>query len=118
MFRKISRIYYWPLHPIPVLTPFHQVGINIVGPLPITPRSNRYIVVATDYMTKWPEARAIPFANAQEVSSFIFEEIICRHGCPEKLLSDCGTHFLNHVVDRLLEKFRIKHLLSSKNGTW
>ncbi|CAG8694625.1 7998_t:CDS:2, partial [Gigaspora rosea] len=64
-----------PLHPITVATSFHQVGINIVGPLPIKPRANYYIVVATDYMTKWAEAKAIPFANAQEVSGPVTTKI-------------------------------------------
>ncbi|CAG8722691.1 15887_t:CDS:2, partial [Gigaspora rosea] len=88
----------------------NAVGIDIVGPLPIMPRANRYIVVETDYMTKWPKAKIIPFANAQEVSNFIFDEIICHHRCSEKLLSDRGTHFCNQVVDRLLLKFSMKHL--------
>ncbi|CAG8660852.1 952_t:CDS:2, partial [Gigaspora rosea] len=48
------------------------------------PRANCYIVVATDYMPKWPENKAIPFANAQEVSYFLFSDIICRYGCPKK----------------------------------
>jgi len=44
------------LHLIPVQTPFFQVGIDFVGPLPKTARGNRYILVAMDYLTKWPEA--------------------------------------------------------------
>ncbi|CAG8651252.1 13824_t:CDS:1, partial [Gigaspora rosea] len=55
-----------PLHPISIEAPFFKIGIDIVSPLPNTPRGNRYIVVATDYMTKWPEARAIKNTNAQE----------------------------------------------------
>ena len=73
----------------------HTPGIDIVGPLPRTQQSNRYIVVAIDYFTKWPEARAIPEATAKEVSKFIYEDIICRHGCLEKILSDNGSHFKN-----------------------
>ncbi|CAG8727518.1 11605_t:CDS:2, partial [Cetraspora pellucida] len=102
MFNKIRDYYYWPqmyddireyvrtcercqkqshrkskepLHPIPVEAPFHKIGIDIVGPLPITPQSNKYIVVATNYMTKWPEARAIPRDTAEEVAKFVYEEI-------------------------------------------
>ncbi|CAG8611700.1 4362_t:CDS:2, partial [Gigaspora rosea] len=58
------------------------------GKLPVTPKDNKYIVVATDYMTKWPEARAIKNANAQEVADFIYKDIVCCHGCPQYLLSD------------------------------
>ena len=44
------------LHPIPPHSPFYQIGIDFVGPLPITNRGNRYIIVAVDLFTKWPEA--------------------------------------------------------------
>ena len=83
------------LHPIQVKEPFYQIGIDIVGPLPITEKRNKYIVVAIDYLTKWPEAKAIPEASAKEVSTFIFDDIICRHGCPYKMLSDKESHFNN-----------------------
>src|SRR5581483_8904776 len=38
-----------PLHPIPVGEPFSKIGIDIVGPLPITKQGNKYIIIATDY---------------------------------------------------------------------
>jgi hypothetical protein len=40
------------LIPIKVKAPFHRVGIDIKGPLPITTNNNRYIIVAMDYFTK------------------------------------------------------------------
>ena len=140
MFNKIKTRYYWPqlyknirsyvqscdacqrrgktktqqkLHPIPVHAPFYQVGIDFVGPLPITENGNKYIIVAMDYLTKWPEARAVPNATAVETVKFIYKDIICRHGCPKKILSDRGTHFNNQLVEGLMEKFEIKHLLST-----
>jgi Integrase zinc binding domain/Integrase core domain len=140
MFEKIRNQYYWPqmfedtkhyiktcdkcqrrgryripgpLHPIPVGDPFSKIGIDIVGPLPITTKGNRYIVVTTDYLTKWPEAEAISEATGKRVAEFIYQTIICRHGCPKQILSDRGTHFRNEVVDALLRKFQIQHLLST-----
>ncbi|CAG8737466.1 13340_t:CDS:1, partial [Cetraspora pellucida] len=64
------------LYPLPVSTPFHHVGIDIVGPLKIIPNGNRYIVVATEYLTKWPEAKAIPDMKATTIAKFIYDEII------------------------------------------
>ena len=140
MFNKIRSRYYWPqmyenireyakscdvcqrrgkpqndqeLHPIPVHSPFYQVGIDFVGPLPKTKNENRYIIVAMDYLTKWPEAKAVPRATAEETEKFIYEDIICRHGCPSRILTDRGTHFNNQVIERLTKRFQIKHLLST-----
>ena len=46
-----------------------------------------------DYLTKWSEAKAVSEATAEQTAIFIYEEIICRHGCPIKILSDRRFHF-------------------------
>jgi hypothetical protein len=91
------------LHPIKVKEPFYQIGIDFVGPLPITEAGNKYIIVAIDYFTKWVEAKAVKVDNAEEVATFIYEEIICRYGCPQKILSDRGTHFNNNMIKELMK---------------
>src|SRR6266511_1044949 len=101
------------LHPIVVREPFYQIGIDIVGPLPLTSLGNKYIIVAIDYFTKWTEAKALKEATAEEVATFIYEEIICRHGPPRRIISDRGTHFNNKIVEELLKKFGTKHRLST-----
>ena len=95
------------LYPIPVNSPFYQIGIDIVGPLPRTQRGKKYIVTAMDYLTKWPEARALTEATAEKVADFIYEQIICQHGCPQIILTDRGTHFNNNLVNRLLENSKL-----------
>ncbi|CAB4441357.1 unnamed protein product [Rhizophagus irregularis] len=101
------------LNVIKVKKPFYQIGIDVVGPLPITERNNRYIVTAIDYFTKWPEARALETADAKEIARFIYEDIIRRHGCPKKILSDRGSHFNNKLVELLMKEFQIKHNFST-----
>ena len=101
------------LYPIKIEGPFERIGIDFVGPLERTKNENKYILVATDYLTKWPEAKAMREANANNVVDFIYREIICRHGCPKIILSDRGTHFRNQIVDGLCKRFEIKHKLSS-----
>ncbi len=82
-------------------------------PLTITRRGNRYIVTAIDYFIKWPIAKVLKEATVKAVSKFIYQKIICEHGCPEVLQSDQETHFVNRIIEDLTEKFRIKHCLSS-----
>jgi hypothetical protein len=47
------------LHPIPPLGPFEKLGIDLMDPLPMTMRGHRFIVVATDYLTKFAKVRAL-----------------------------------------------------------
>ncbi len=98
---------------IPPTDIFERWGVDIVGPLPITREENRYIVVAMDYFSRWPEARPLKTANVDTVATFLYEEIICRFGTPRTLQNDRGTHFMNELIQRLTKRFKIKHSLSS-----
>ena len=98
-----------PLHLIKTEDLFYRIRINIVRPLPRIQNGNRYIITAMDYMTKWSEARALSEANVRQFANFIYEDIICKHGCLQCILSDRGTHFNNQLVAELINKFKIKH---------
>ncbi len=43
----------------PIERPFVRVGLDIIGPLPMTKQGNSYIITLVDYFTKWVEAKAI-----------------------------------------------------------
>ena len=101
------------LNPIKINQIFERVGIDFVGPLPKTRKGNKYICVITEYLTKWPEAKAMKKATAQNVVEFLYETIICRFGCPQIIQSDRGSHFNNQIMEDLCKKFMIKHKLSS-----
>ena len=88
-----------PLYPITHFTkPFEMVGVDVLGPLPTTQSGNKYIVVFSDYLTKWPEAYAVRNADASTISKLLVNEILPRHGAPDVLLSDRGTIFLSTLV--------------------
>ena len=67
---------------------FERWGIDVVGPLIPTEQGNRYIIVAMEYFTRWPEARPTKTANSIDTATFIYEEIICRYGAPKVIQSD------------------------------
>ena len=70
--------------------PFFRIGIDLVGPLPKSANGNRYLIVATDHLTRWAEVRAVKKKTAAEVGAFIYEEIILRHGAPCVVLNGPG----------------------------
>lgn len=101
------------LHSIPVKQPFDLIGIDIVGPLPITDKGNRYIVTACEYLTKWPEARALSEITAEQVAKFVYEDIICRHSAPKAILTDNGTQFTSQILEHLTNNMQIKRKFST-----
>lgn len=87
---RIKKVYYWPqlsanlrqyvrnchdcqrrkaqpgrpagfLQPIQIpQVPFQQGGMDLLGPFPTSTAGNRWIAVATDYLTKYAETNALP----------------------------------------------------------
>ena len=100
------------LHPISVDSPWHRIGIDLIGPLPRTALGNIYIITCTDFFTKWPEASAIADKAALTVASFLFK-LITRHGSPVIIQSDQGREFVNQVNDHLFKLSGVQHRISA-----
>lgn len=69
----------------------------------------RYIVQARCSLTSWPEWRPLRRENQQTLGDFIFEEILCRWGGVEEIVTDNGTPFIA-AVDYLAERYGIRHI--------
>jgi transposase InsO family protein len=100
-----------PLVPILAQAPFEKWRIDFVGPIAHASRNGQkqYILVSTEYVTKWAEDSAVRSDNASTVAKFLYENIITRFGCPKGLVSDQGTHFINSTIQALTDKYDIKH---------
>ena len=70
-----------------------MVGMDFLGPLPETPRGNKYICVFSDYNSRWPEAGALKNKKTTSVAKLLIDEVVSRHGAVKVLLSDQGVGF-------------------------
>lgn len=137
--RRIQEKYYWPglnadvaryvktcrdcqrrktpptrpaglLQPIePPWKPFQQIGMDLLGPFPTSTCGNRWIVVATDYLTRYAETAALASGNAIEVARFFIKNIVLRHGAPEVLITDRGTAFTAELTQQILHLSHTSH---------
>ena len=93
--------------------PIDRISADILGPLPVTPAGNKYILTVTDHFTNWSEAFSIPDQTAITVARTIFNEIISRFGCPATLLSDQGTNFESQILQEMCQLLHIKKTRTS-----
>ncbi|GBO18103.1 Transposon Ty3-I Gag-Pol polyprotein, partial [Araneus ventricosus] len=102
------------LQPIePPDIPFAKVGIDLLGRFPVTRSGNRWIIVCTDYLTRFTVTKALPTGEAIEVAKFIVEEIILKHGSLKEMISDRGRTFLSNLVKTINELCQTSHLLTT-----
>ena len=73
-----------------------MVGIDIIGPLKVTHRGNRYILSIIDYCTKYGEAVVLPNQETETVIRAL-EEVFSRHGIPSIILTDQGSKLGSHL---------------------
>ncbi|OMP12360.1 Integrase, catalytic core [Corchorus capsularis] len=83
-----------------------------MGPFPPSDKKN-YIILAVDYVSKWVEAIATEKDDARTVIKFLKNNILHRFGIPRYLISDGGTHFCNKIVQVLVEKYGVRHKVST-----
>jgi hypothetical protein len=91
--------------------PFRGWGIDFIGEIyPGSSKGHQFILVATDYFTKWTEAVPLRNMTHREVINFVQEHIIYQFGVPQTLTTDQGPSFMSH---QFRESMKIKLLNSS-----
>ncbi|KAJ1685793.1 hypothetical protein LUZ63_017183 [Rhynchospora breviuscula] len=89
-------------------------GTDIIGPIdPPASNGHRFILAATDYFSKWAEARSYREIKASDVVKFFTTQVLYRYGNPRKIISDNGTAFKNARISDFARKYKIEWRYSS-----
>ena len=62
--------------------------MDIVGPLLATTAQNKFLLVATNYFSKWVEAEAYASIKDKDIMMFVWNNIVCRFGIPQTIIAD------------------------------
>ena len=86
--------------------PFHHIGIEFVGPLPLS-KGNQQILLIGDHFSKWYEAIPLPDQTAPTTATALLENWICRFGCPHCIHSDQGRNFESKLFKALNQALQV-----------
>lgn len=96
-----------PLHPLPVISsPFRRIAMDIVGPLERSSAGHRYILVVSDYATRYPEAFPLRSITTPKIIHALIQ-MFSRVGIPEEILTDQGTNFTSRLMGQLYQQLGI-----------
>ena len=87
---------------------FYRVHLDLIGSLPLSACGKRYILVATDALTRYTFTDAMENKTALTVAKS-FVKFINSFGCPKELISDQGREFVNQILEEINKLYRISH---------
>ena len=100
-----------PLVPQITLQIFDKWFVDFVGHISRAGKriGARYIITATNHVTRWAEAMPVKDFTAVTNMNFLFEILVTWFGFPKILITDQGTHFVNQLIEELIDEFHIYH---------
>ena len=88
-----------PLQPLPpVYEIWERIAMDIVGPVRESRKGYRYILVISDYASRFVITIPMKDQKAQTVAKHLVHKVITKYGAPQNVLTDRGTNFLSHLV--------------------
>ena len=75
-------------------SPTDRIALDILGPLSLSNEGKRYILVVSDYFTKWPEAYTLSNQGATTVAEVLVKEFVSCLGVPRELHLDQGCNLI------------------------
>jgi hypothetical protein len=91
-FGNIQRVPASALNPIIKPWQFRGWGIDLIGQInPPSSKGHKFVLLATDYFTKWVEAIPLKKVTSENMVEFVKEHIIYRFGIPQTITTDQGT---------------------------
>ena len=93
--------------------PMERISVDILGPFPESLAGNRFVIVVTDYFSKWAEAYATKNHKADTVADCLVRELFTRYGLPLHIHSDQGTDFMSKLFKEMCELLEIRQTRTS-----
>ena len=107
------------LHPTVPSWPFEAWEIDVVGPIsPPSMKDHRFILVITDYFSKWVEAAPLTEVKTTNVVNFIKHHVIHRFDVPQRIIHDNVPQFENQSFYQFCDRYWIQNVaLTAYNST-
>ncbi|KAJ3622401.1 hypothetical protein MTP99_002913 [Tenebrio molitor] len=96
--------------------PWQMISCDLFGPLPRSGNGNEYVLVITDYFSKFPFFTPLRQATARKVIAEIEEKVFLVFGVPEYCIVDNGVQFgRSREFNEFLNNYGVRPYCNSLN---
>nr|GFB00915.1 reverse transcriptase domain-containing protein [Tanacetum cinerariifolium] len=99
VYRPVPRNPQQNLTPVTSPRPFYKWRIDIAGHFPEVHGKVKFLIIATDYFTKWIEVKPVATIRGAQIKKFVWDNIVCRFGLPGEIVSENGKFRDNPFKD-------------------
>ena len=78
--------------------PHQYVGMDLIGPFPLSEKGHIYVFTHIDYLTGWADAYPISNERGSTIADILHREFFTCYSPPEVLISDNDTEFVSSAV--------------------
>lgn len=89
------------------------MGLDFIGPIPQSSKGHKYILVCTDYLSRYAITQATVNCTAETAAKFLVEQVILHYGVPKQLLTDRGSHFMANVFEAIASRCGVNHITTT-----
>lgn len=96
-----------------VTEPREMLGIDLMGPFPLSKRRNQYLLVIVDYCSKWVETFPLRDSKTLKITNILRQEIFLRWGTQKYLVSGRGPQFTSVLLKELCSQWGVVQKLTT-----
>lgn len=101
------------LRNVHLLKPWQKVSIDICGPLTLSSKNKRYLLLGQDLFTKYVIGKSVREIKASEICKWL-KEVAKVHGFPQEILVDQGSQFNSQEFKKFCQENNLKiHFISA-----
>lgn len=90
--------------------PWQIIAVDIMGPFPRSTKGNQYLLVVSDWLTKYTLLLPMRSAVASTIVKFVEEKVFLVWGVPQFIICDNGSQFAGHEFKKLAETYKVQKI--------
>lgn len=88
--------------------PFQMILIDLMGPFPRSTNSHLYLLVITDWYTKYTVLHPLRAATSTSIVRFLEDQVFLVYGVPQYIFSDNGSQFTSNQLKKLALEYKVR----------
>ncbi|GMF28837.1 unnamed protein product [Phytophthora fragariaefolia] len=77
-------------------------ALDVAGPFLVANGGDRYVIATLEYVTRYAVAKCVTQHTAENVATFLMEEVVHKFGAFRELLTDSAPELVGKVIEQLV----------------